>query len=199
VQTSIENCVAHNGSLIPVPGRDIMSQGWYQGGISIFDWTDPKHPTEIGFHDRGPIDTVLSVAGSWSAYWYNGYIYSSEIGRGLDVYQLLPSAALTQNEIDAANTVRYDHLNVQGQSHITWPASFAKSKAFLDQLGRTRGLAPARLDAVRAELGSAEKMSGGARSASLKTLASGLNADLASSPDRGKLRMLIDSINELAK
>jgi hypothetical protein len=199
VQTSIENCVAHNGSLVPVPGRDIMSQGWYQGGISVFDFTDPKHPVEIAFHDRGPIDTVLAVAGSWSAYWYNGYIYSSEIGRGLDVYQLVPSAALTQNEIDAANTVRYDHLNVQGQPHITWPASFAKSKAFVDQLERTKGLGTARINAVRYDLSAAEQLQGAARTSALKTLATGLNADLAGSADRGKLRMLIDSINELAR
>jgi hypothetical protein len=199
VQTSIENCVAHNGSLVPVPGRDIMIQGWYQGGISMFDWTDAKHPTEIAFFDRGPIDTVLAVAGSWSAYWYNGYVYSSEIGRGLDVFQLLPSAALTQNEIDAANTVRYDHLNVQGQPHITWPASFAKSRAFVDQLERTKGLGAGRIAAVRSDLGAAERMSGAARTAALKTLASGLNADLAGSADRGKLRMLINSIGELSK
>jgi hypothetical protein len=199
VQTSIENCVAHNGSLIPVPGRDIMSQGWYQGGISVFDFTDPKHPVEIAYHDRGPIDTVLAVAGSWSAYWYNGYIYSSEIGRGLDIYQLTPSAALTQNEIDAANTVKFDHLNVQGQPHITWPPSFAKARAFVDQLERTRGLSAARLSAVRNDLASAERASGGARGSALKNLASALNGDLSTSADRGKLRMLIDAVNELAK
>ena len=199
VQTSTENCVAHNGSLVPVPGRDIMVQGWYQGGISMFDWTDPKHPTEIAFFDRGPIDTVLAVAGSWSAYWYNGYVYSSEIGRGLDVFQLLPSAALTQNEIDAANTVRYERLNVQGQPHITWPASFAKARAFVDQLERTRGLGAARIAAVRADLAAAEKLSGGSRATALKSLASGLNGDLSGSSDRGKVRMLIGAVGELAK
>jgi hypothetical protein len=199
VQTSIENCVAHNGSLVPVPGRDIMVQGWYQGGISMFDWTDAKHPVEIAFFDRGPIDTVLAVAGSWSAYWYNGYIYSSEIGRGLDVFQMLPSEALTQNEIDAANTVHYDYLNVQGQPHITWPASFAKARAFVDQLERTRGLGAARIATVRSDLTAAEGMAGAGRVAALKTLSSGLNGDLAGSADRGKLRMLIGAINELAK
>src|SRR5207253_5773348 len=84
-QTSNENCVAHNGSLIPIPGRDVMVQGWYQGGISVFDWTDVDHPKEIAFFDRGPLsDQRLIVGGSWSAYWYNGYIYSSEIARGFD-------------------------------------------------------------------------------------------------------------------
>jgi hypothetical protein len=199
VQTSIENCVAHNGSLVPVPGRDIMVQGWYQGGISVFDFTDTRHPVEIAYHDRGPIDTVLSVAGSWSAYWYNGNIYSSEIGRGLDVFELLPSAALTKNEIDAANTVRYAYLNVQGQPHITWPASFAKARAFVDQLERTRGLSAARIAAVRSDLTAAEGQGGASRAGALKTLASGLTGDLASSADRGKLRMLINSINELAR
>jgi hypothetical protein len=104
-QTAAENCVAHNGSLIPVPGRDIMAQAWYQGGVSVFEWTDPAHPREIAFFDRGPVDsTKIGMAGSWSAYWYNGYIYSSEIGRGLDVLELAPSALLSQNEIDAAKS-----------------------------------------------------------------------------------------------
>jgi hypothetical protein len=199
VQTSIENCVAHNGSLVPVPGRDIMVQGWYQGGISVFDFTDTRRPVEIAYHDRGPIDTVLAVAGSWSAYWYNGYIYSSEIGRGLDVFQLLPSAVLTQNEIDAANTVRYEYLNVQGQPRYNWPASFAKARTFVDQLERTRGLGAARIAAVRGDLAAAERQAGAARVTALKTLSSGLNGDLVNSLDRGKLRMLINSINELAK
>jgi hypothetical protein len=115
-QTPYENCVAHNGSLIPVPGRDIMVQAWYQGGISVFDWTDAAHPTEIAYFDRGPMDsTKLVDAGSWSAYWYNGYIYSSEISRGLDVFELKPSALLSQNEIDAAKQVLFDFLNVQDQ------------------------------------------------------------------------------------
>ena len=198
VQTPQENCVAHNGSLVPVPGRDIMIQGWYQGGISMFDWTDPKRPVEMAYHDRGPIDTVLAVAGSWSAYWYNGYIYSSEIGRGLDVYQLTPSEVLTQNEIDAANTVRFQFLNPQGQPRITWPASFAKARAFVDQLERTKGLGTSRIAGVRTDLQGAERLTGAARRSALQTLARGLNSDIPGSADRGKLRMLIGAINELA-
>ena len=108
-QTRQENCVAHNGSLIPIPGREIMVQAWYQGGVSIFDWTDVDHPKEIAYFDRGPIDaTRLVGAGSWSAYWYNGVIVSSEIARGLDIYELVPSALITENEIAAAKTVKVD-------------------------------------------------------------------------------------------
>ena len=106
-QTSLENCVAHNGSLIPIPGREVMVQGWYQGGISVFDWTDVAKPKEIAFFDRGPVDaTRLVSGGSWSVYWYNGLIVSSEIARGLDIYELLPSGLISQNEIDAAKTVQ---------------------------------------------------------------------------------------------
>ena len=106
-QTPQENCVAHNGSLIPIPGRDVMVQAWYQGGISVFDWTDPAHPKEIAYFDRGPVDsTRMVMGGSWSSYWYNGVIVSSEIARGLDIFELTPSAFISQNEIDAAKTVR---------------------------------------------------------------------------------------------
>ncbi|MGH7559723.1 MAG: LVIVD repeat-containing protein, partial [Gemmatimonadales bacterium] len=149
-QTPFENCVAHNGSLIPIPGRDVMVQGWYQGGISIFDWTDPAQPKEIAYFDRGPMDsTRLLSAGSWSVYWYNGVIVSSEIARGLDILELVPSAFLTQNEIDAAKTVRFEYLNAQEQPKMVWPPSFALARAFLDQLERGRGLAPDRIAAAR--------------------------------------------------
>src|SRR3989449_562191 len=106
-QTPQENCVAHNGSLIPIPGRDVMVQAWYQGGISVFDWTDAAHPREIAFFDHGPVDSTQMVgAGSWSAYWYNGVIVSSEIARGLDIFALQPSGFISQNEIDAAKSVQ---------------------------------------------------------------------------------------------
>ncbi|HTQ96072.1 MAG TPA: hypothetical protein VMH89_04665, partial [Candidatus Acidoferrum sp.] len=115
-QGDTENCVAHNGSLIPVPGRDIEVQAWYQGGLSIMDFTDSAHPTEIGYFDRGALDKEKRILGGfWSVYWYNGYIYGSEIARGVDVFKLLPSKFLTQREIDAANQVHYDELNVQNQ------------------------------------------------------------------------------------
>ncbi|MEO7962910.1 MAG: hypothetical protein ABIT38_03275, partial [Gemmatimonadaceae bacterium] len=121
-QTSTENCVAHNGNLIPIPGRDVMVQAWYQGGISVFDWTDAKNPHEIAYFDRGPIDsTRFAMGGSWSVYWYNGAIVSSEIARGLDVAELTPSEYISQNEIDAAKTVKLAFLNAQGQPKMVWP------------------------------------------------------------------------------
>jgi hypothetical protein len=140
-QTETENCVAHNGSLIPVPGRDIEVQSWYQGGISVMDFTDAAHPYEIAYFDRGPVDAkTLILGGDWSAYWYNGYIYGSEIARGLDVFKLVPTKNLTQNEIDAANLIKFTELNVQNQPKITWPSHLIVAKAYLDQLSRSQGL-----------------------------------------------------------
>src|SRR6476620_2237700 len=144
-QSEQENCVAHNGSIIPVPGRDIMAQAWYQGGVSVFDFTDSAHPREIAFFDRGPIDaTRLITGGFWSAYWYNGNIYGTEIARGLDVFKLTPSEFLSQNEIDAASLVRSTEFNAQHQKRITWPATSVVARAYLDQLGRTKGISPAK-------------------------------------------------------
>ncbi|HEX5634898.1 MAG TPA: hypothetical protein VFX50_16760, partial [Gemmatimonadales bacterium] len=141
-QTATENCVAHNGSLIPVPGRDILAQGWYQGGVSIFDFSDPAKPVEIAFFDRGPVvDSALTLGGHWGAYWYNGHIYGSEIARGLDVLALEPSAQLSRNEIEAALLVRTERANPQMQERITWPAHFSVARSYLDQLGRNDGLA----------------------------------------------------------
>ena len=140
-QGDTENCVAHNGSLVPVPGRDIEVQAWYQGGISIVDFTDAAHPFEIAYFDRGPIDPkMLVLGGEWSAYWYNGYIYGSEIARGLDVFELTPTKFLTQNEIDAAKAVRVAELNVQNQQKIEWPSKLVIAKAYVDQLSRSQAL-----------------------------------------------------------
>lgn len=156
-QGDSENCVAHNGSLIPVPGRDIKVQAWYQGGISLMDFTDVAKPMEIGYFDRGPIDpNMLILAGSWSAYWYNGRIYSSEIARGLDIYELTPSEFLTQNEIDAAKTVHVSELNVQSQQKIVWPNKLVVGKAYLDQLERSGGLAADQIAKIREEITTAE-------------------------------------------
>jgi hypothetical protein len=156
-QTDSENCVAHNGSLIPVPGRDIEVQAWYQGGISIMDFTDAAHPFEIGYFDRGPIDPkTLVLGGDWSAYWYNGNIYGSEIARGLDVFELTPTQFLTQNEIDAAKTVQVGELNVQNQQKIEWPAKLVVAKAYLDQLSRSRGLPADRIAAIQQAIQAAE-------------------------------------------
>jgi hypothetical protein len=148
-QTATENCVAHNGSLVPVPGRDIEVQAWYQGGISVMDFTDAAHPYEIAYFDRGPIDaTTLILGGEWSAYWYNGYIYGSEIARGLDVFKLVPSKFLTQNEIDASDLVQLSEFNVQNQPKIAWPSQLVVARAYLDQLGRSQALPAKRLDAL---------------------------------------------------
>ena len=198
-QTSNENCVAHNGSLIPVPGRDIMVQSWYQGGISIFDWTDPARPKEIAYHDRGPmVATKLVSGGTWSAYWYNGYIYSSEMSRGLDVFALKPSGLLTQNEIDAAKLVRLEYLNAQSQPKATWPASFVLARAYLDQLARGNGLSGTRVSAVRGELARAEGLGGAERRTALTTLATLLDADAPGSSDAVRVRKLAAVAREIA-
>jgi hypothetical protein len=198
-QTSFENCVAHNGSLIPIPGREVMVQGWYQGGITVFDWTDPSKPKEIAYFDRGPVDgTRLVMGGSWSVYWYNGLIVNSEIARGLDVFELLPNGLLSQNEIDAAKTVQFDYLNAQEQRKFVWPASFAKARAFLDQLERNSGLAADRISAVRTELATAEKQSGRAQQQALRRIATQLNADARRASDAPKVRMLSTAVTELA-
>jgi hypothetical protein len=198
-QTPQENCVAHNGSLIPIPGRDVMVQGWYQGGISVFDWTDPARPREIAYFDRGPADaTKLIPAGSWSAYWYNGVIVSSEIARGLDIFELLPSGHLSQNEIDAAKTVRFAYKNTQGQPRIVWPASFALARAYLDQLERSRGLDAGRIAEARKALDGAERSSGQERRAALTALATRLNGDVAGAGDGAKTRLLAESVAQLA-
>ena len=157
-QTDTENCVAHNGSLIPVPGRDIEVQAWYQGGVSVMDFTDAAHPFEIAYFDRGPIDPkMLVLGGEWSAYWYNGSIYGSEIARGLDVFELTPTKFLTQNEIDAAKAVRVSELNVQNQQKIEWPAQLVVAKAYVDQLSRSQALPADQIAALQKAIGSAER------------------------------------------
>jgi hypothetical protein len=157
-QGPTENCVAHNGSLIPVPGRDIEVQAWYQGGISLVDFTDAAHPYEIAYFDRGPLDPkALILGGFWSAYWYNGYIYGSEISRGLDVFKLVPSKFLTQNEIDAAHTVQVSELNVQNQRKITWPSQLIVARAYVDQLQRSQSLSAKQIADLNKAIARAEK------------------------------------------
>ena len=198
-QTSLENCVAHNGSLIPIPGREIMVQGWYQGGISVFDWTDVSKPKEIAFFDRGPVDSTRMISGgSWSVYWYNGMIVSSEIARGLDIYELVPSGLISQNEIDAAKTVQWDYLNAQEQRKMVWPPSFALARAYLDQLERDSGLAAASITSARSELASAEKLSGQQRRQALEKLASQLNSEAGAAAGQAKVKMLAGAVTELA-
>ncbi|MGQ0815256.1 MAG: LVIVD repeat-containing protein [Gemmatimonadota bacterium] len=199
-QTSFENCVAHNGSLIPIPGRDVMAQAWYQGGVSVFDWTDPSNPTEIAYFDRGPMDaTKLVDGGSWSVYWYNGYLFSSEIARGLDIFELTPNPLLTGNEIDAARTVRFEQLNAQHQQKYSWPPSFALARAYLDQLTRSNGLAANRITAARTALTRAESRSGEQRRAALAQLAAQLDSDAQSAADGAKVRTLAAAVRGLTQ
>ncbi|MDH4130827.1 MAG: hypothetical protein OEW17_10225 [Gemmatimonadota bacterium] len=199
-QSSLEICVAHNGSLIPIPGRDIMIQSWYEGGLSMFEWTDAANPKEIGFFDRGPSDsTRMGGAGSWSVYWYNGLIVSSEIRRGLDILELVPSEHLSQNEIDAAKLVRVDRLNVQGQEKFIWPATFVVARAYLDQLERSKGLAASSISSARKALDGAEKASGQARQDALTKLAVDLKNDAAGAADQARVKLLLATVTEMSK
>jgi hypothetical protein len=202
-QTEQENCVAHNGSLIPVPGRDIMVQAWYQGGVSVFDFTDAAKPIEIAFFDRGPIDAKeLHGGGFWSTYWYNGHIYGSEMARGIDVFKLTPSEYLSQNEIDAATLVRVEELNTQEQMKTVWPASSVVARAYIDQLTRSKGIPPARAKAVIADLDRADRLqTGKERGATavldrLNALATQIEADAggATAPDAERLKSLASTI-----
>jgi hypothetical protein len=191
-QGDTENCVAHNGSLVPVPGRDIEVQAWYQGGISIVDFTDAMHPFEIAYFDRGPIDPkTLVLGGDWSAYWYNGNIYASEIARGLDVFELTPTKFLTQNEIDAAKAVRVNELNVQNQQKIVWPSNLVVAKAYVDQLSRSQALPATKIADIQKAIQNAEgsHMSKDATS-KLKGVASSLQKDAGTAKDQADSKRL---------
>ena len=206
-QTEQENCVAHNGSLVPVPGRDIMVQAWYQGGISVFDFTDSSNPVEIAFFDRGPLDPERVVmAGYWSAYWYRGFIYGTEIARGLDVLELLPSEYLTRNEIAAAALVAPDTFNAQQQRRIDWPARPVVARAYLDQLGRSETLAAERRLALSNLLDRIDRLAthgtrtDAALAAELSAAAAELDRDRAGGVARGRERIaaLADTLTRLA-
>jgi len=200
-QGDSENCVAHNGSLVPVPGRDIEVQAWYQGGISVMDFTDAAHPFEIAYFDRGPIDPkTLVLGGDWSAYWYNGFIYGSEIARGLDVFELTATKFLTQNEIDAAKTVQVSELNVQNQQKLEWPAKLIVAKAYLDQLARSQALPANRITALQKAIQSAESSNmSKSKVTKLKGMAPSLekSAATAKSPvDAARLRALAQVLKD---
>lgn len=198
-QTTEENCVAHNGSLIPVPGREIMVQSWYQGGISIFDWTDPSNPIEIAYHDRGPVDsTRMQMGGSWSVYWYNGVIVNSEIARGMDIFELEANPLLTQNEIDAANTVTFDYLNAQGQPQFDWPQTYSLAKAYVDQLARDKELGSAEIASLRSGIAQAEKSSGSKKSEILTELANTVESKAGNSMNSTKMMNLAETLKGLA-
>lgn len=195
-QTEKENCVAHNGSIIPVPGRDIYAQAWYQGGLSVIDFTDSANPVEIAFFDRGPIDDKdMVLGGYWSTYWFNGLIYGSEIVRGLDVLALTASEHLSDNEIEAAShTVGADVFNPQQQFRIGWRSEPVVARAYIDQLQRGKGLADGRIAALRTALDRADdRLSAGKRDAALAkdltTLAAAVKEDGQSSADANRKRL----------
>ena len=202
-QGDTENCVAHNGSLIPVPGRDIEVQAWYQGGVSVMDFTDSTHPFEIAYFDRGAIDpNMLVLGGDWSAYWYNGYIYASEIARGLDVFELTPSKFLTQNEIDAAKAVHVAELNVQNQQKLEWPAQLIVAKAYVDQLQRSDALPAKQIADLQKAIGDAEAshMNKG-KVGKLQHMAPSLEKDAAKAKtptDAARLHALADILKHLS-
>ena len=204
-QTEQENCVAHNGSLIPVPGRDILVQAWYQGGISVIDFTDASNPVEIAFFDRGPIDANdLVMGGYWSAYWHKGFIYGTEIARGLDVLQLSPSDYLTQNEIDAASLVSPYTFNAQQQRRIDWPAHPAVAHAYLDQLSRSDSIAGDQAQAVMDVLDrivAVEPGQGASTADELETIATELTLDstTANGRSQARLRALAETVQRLAE
>ncbi|MBK6751480.1 MAG: hypothetical protein KA956_14355 [Pyrinomonadaceae bacterium] len=200
-QGDSENCVAHNGSLVPVPGRDIKVQAWYQGGISIMDFTDAGKPFEIAYFDRGPIDPkMLILAGSWSAYWYNGRIYSSEIARGLDIFELTPTKNLSQNEIDAASTIQVAELNVQNQQRIEWPRKLVVAKAYIDQLERSQALSASQIADTRAAIQKAESSKLNKQEiVKLNKLATALEKNtLKTAADSARLRGLVDILKQPA-
>ena len=200
-QTALENCVAHNGSLIPIPGRTIMVQAWYQGGMSLFEWTDPAHPHEIGFFDRGPNDpNRLMGGGYWSAYWYNGHIIGSEMQRGLDVFELIPSPAISQNEIDAARSVKFDFLpTCRTSRRFVWPATFAPRRSYADcaSSGGTVSTLE-KFQRCAADSKSAEGMSGGARRDALSALATKVQGFVSGAGDQERVQWLATSIKDLA-
>jgi hypothetical protein len=208
-QTAQENCVSHNGGLIPVPGRDLYVQGWYQGGVDVMDFTDADHPFEIAYFDRGPIDppsdtsnasarSRYTIGGSWGAYYWNGYVYSSELDRGFDVYELTPSEQLSANELAAAKLVTLKEYNPQSQPKLVWPPAFPVVRSYLDQLGRNGGLAADRTTAVSAALDAAEKKSGAARGAALTALAKQVDGYASGAKDAPRVRMMSAEIERLA-
>jgi hypothetical protein len=212
-QTAQENCVSHNGGLVPVPGRDIMVQGWYQGGIDVIDFSDPDHPYELAYFDRGPVDAPPApgdtaggavsrqrgtIGGSWGAYYWNGLVYSSELARGFDILELLPSDKLSANELAAAKLVKFEEYNPQSQPKIVWPAAFPVVRSYVDQLVRDNGLSAARTTAISNALTAAEKQSGAARRTLLSKLATRVDADANGAKDGARVRAMAAAIKDLA-
>jgi len=216
-QSAEENCVSHNGGIIPVPGRDLYVQGWYQGGVSIMDFTNADSTFEVGYFDRGSIDPPKgadvpqpaagtpavrgggnTIGGSWGAYYWNGLVFSSELDRGLDILELAPSPQLSANEIAAAKLVRFDAYNPQSQPKMTWPPAFVVVRSYLDQLVRNGGLAAERTAAISSALDMAEMKSGAARATALNALAQQVDRDVAGAKDGARVRTMAGEIRRLA-
>jgi hypothetical protein len=216
-QAEEENCVSHNGGIIPVPGRDLYVQGWYQGGVNIMDFTNPDSAFEIGYFDRGSINPPRiidgpqppagtppvrgngnAIGGSWGAYYWNGLIFSSELDRGMDILELTPSAQLSANEIAAAKLVQFNEYNQQSQPKMTWPPAFVVVRSYLDQLVRNGGLAAERTTAIAAALDVAEMKTGAARASALNALARQVDRDVAGAKDGARVRTMAGEIRRLA-
>jgi hypothetical protein len=217
-QAAEENCVSHNGGIIPVPGRDLYVQGWYQGGVSIMDFTEADKAFEVGYFDRGSIDPPgpvdvpkaaaaamtnqrgggRTIGGSWGAYYWNGLVFSSELDRGMDIMELTPSAELTANEIAAAKLVRFEEYNPQSQPKMTWPPAFVVVRSYLDQLVRGQGLSAARTTAIDAALTAAEAKTGAARAAALNALTVQVGKDVTGAKDPARVRAMAGEIRRLA-
>lgn len=198
-QTTAENCVAHNSSLVPVPGRDILVQAWYQGGLSVIDFSDTANPVEIAYFDRGPISTPtnptgLNLGGLWSTYWYNGQVYGTEIARGFDTFGLLESDQMSENEIDAASEVVLDEFNAQHQEQIVWEPSFNVAGAYFDQAVRSGELSGATLDTVEKHLAKAEKLEG--RGVAAKAQLTNAIRVLDDSGDQGELKQALKDLRD---
>ncbi|MBM7502952.1 LVIVD repeat-containing protein [Agromyces aurantiacus] len=180
-QSTDQNCVAHNGSIIPVPGRDIMVQAWYQGGMSIFDFTDTANPVEIAYLDRGPaIPGAFNLAGFWSTYWYDGNVYGSEIARGFDAMALTESGMMSANEIAAAGEIEQSEFNAQLQTMLEHAPSYNVVRSYVDQAERAGTLSGEQLAKVEKLIGKAESTKSGKSASGLLTAAaseSGLPAD----------------------
>ena len=204
-QSDTENCVAHNGSIVPVPGRDIFVQAWYQGGLSVIDFTDASQPVEIAYFDRGPIyENETVVGGYWSTYWFNGKIYGTEIVRGLDVFALSSSEHLSENEIKAAELANMGEVfNPQTQLPVTWPAEPVVAKAYLDQLHRDHSLSKEQHQEAMQVLDKAEAMiASNDDSSKLARQVKGLMKTLKFEDDAGakkRAKALQSSLDAIAK
>lgn len=198
-QTVQENCVAHNMSLVPVPGRDIFVQAWYQGGLSVVDFSDTANPTEIGFYDRGPVSVPnpagLNLGGLWSSYWYNGNVYGSEIARGLDTFGLLAGEHLSANELAAAQEVSLEEFNAQHQLAIEWDPSFAVVGAFYDQAVRSGELKGGPLKSTTRLIANAQKHADAGRTSAAISV---LNDAADALPVSGDLGELAQAMRDLA-